>query len=273
MSDVTKPLPTTGLNKPNSVAAIIAREDGASIAYHRLAGQAPQIVFLTGFKSDMMGSKALGLETYCRNRGQAFLRFDYFGHGESSGSFDDGTIGRWADDAVFAIDHLTKGPLVLVGSSMGGWLMLLAALKRPERVAGLIGLAAAPDFTEDLIDQALTPEQQTILIRDGAVDIPNCYEPEMPYRINQKLINEGRQHLLLRDTVPLDCPVRLIHGLKDEDVPFETSLRLANKLRTQNVEVTFVKDGNHRLSEPHDIERLCQTTERLLVEIEASTAL
>lgn len=271
MSEVTKPLPMTKQNTTdtrsdtgaNSGAAIIAREDGASIAYHRLAGRTPQIVFLTGFKSDMMGSKALGLDALCRKRGQSFLRFDYFGHGESSGDFDDGTIGRWADDAVFAIDHLTEGPLILVGSSMGGWLMLLAALKRPDRIAGLVGLAPAPDFTQDLIEQALTPEQQKKLNRDGAVDIPNCYDDEEPYRINQKLIDEGRQHLLLHNTIPIDCPVRLIHGLKDEDVPFETSLRLADKLRSQNVTVTFVKDGNHRLSEPDDIERLCQTTEAL----------
>lgn len=252
----------------NPQAAIIAREDGASIAYHRLAGNTPQIVFLTGFKSDMMGEKALCLESLCRNRGQAFLRFDYFGHGESSGEFDDGTISRWADDAVFAIDHLTEGPLILVGSSMGGWLMLLAALERPERIAGLIGIAAAPDFTEDLIEDELTAEQKAELKRNGVVEIPNCYDPESPYRISQNFIDDGRRNLLLRDTVAIDCPVRLIHGQQDEDVPYETSTRLAEKLRSEDVEVTLVKNGNHRLSEPHDLLRLQTITEKLLTEIE-----
>ena len=253
-----------------SGAAIITREDGASIAYHALAGKAPTVVFLTGFKSDMMGEKALSLESLCRRRGHGFLRFDYFGHGESSGDFDNGTIGRWADDAIFAIDHLTEGPLVLVGSSMGGWLMLLTALKRPDRIAGLIGIAAAPDFTEILIENELTNEQKADLKQNGVVEIPNCYDPDSPYRISQAFIDEGRNNLLLRDTIAIDCPVRLIHGMKDEDVPIDTSLRLADKLRTSNVEVTLVKDGSHRLSEPHDIERLSHTTERLLLEIEVN---
>ena len=216
----------------------------------------------------MMGEKAISLESMCRNRSQGFLRFDYFGHGESSGNFDDGTIGRWADDAVFAIDHLTEGPLILVGTSIGGWLMLLTALKRPERIAGLIGIAAAPDFTEDLIEKELTAEQKAALKRNGIVKIPNCYDPDSPYRISQTFIDEGHHHLLLRDMIAINCPVRLIHGMKDEDVPYETSLKLAEKLRTQNVEVTLVKDGNHRLSEPPDIERLRHTTEALLSEIE-----
>jgi pimeloyl-ACP methyl ester carboxylesterase len=258
----------SGQKSAPSGPAIITRDDGASIAYHRLAGQSPTVVFLTGFKSDMMGKKALCLESLCRKLGYGFIRFDYFGHGESSGDFDDGTIGRWADDAVFIIDQLTEGPLVLVGSSMGGWLMLLTALQRPERIAGLIGIAAAPDFTEDLIEAELTAEQKADLKRDGVVEIPNCYDPDSPYRISQAFIDEGRAHLLLRDTIAIDCPVRLIHGLKDKDVPFDTSLRLADKLRTPNVEVTLVKDGNHRLSEPHDIERLCHTTKNLLLEIE-----
>ncbi len=264
MPEVTKPLP----KPPSPNAAIIARQDGASIAYHKLEGKAPTVVFLTGFKSDMTGTKAIGMETFCQNRGQAFLRFDYFGHGQSSGDFNDGTIGRWADDAVFAIDHLTKEPLVLVGSSMGGWLMLLAALQRPERVIGLVGVAAAPDFTEDLIKDALTTEQEQILHRDGVVEIPNCYDPDDPYTISQTFIDEGRQHLLLGDTIAIDCPVRLIHGTKDEDVPYETSLRLAEKLRSTDVEVLFVKDGDHRLSEPHDISRLQKVTERLLDQLQ-----
>ncbi|MEX2449867.1 MAG: alpha/beta hydrolase [Rhodospirillales bacterium] len=243
---------------------IIAREDGASIAYHRSAGRAPGVVFLTGFKSDMTGEKAMGLEDFCRRRGQAFLRFDYFGHGDSSGRFDDGTIGRWADDAVFAIDRLTEGPLVLVGSSMGGWLMLLAALQRPDRIAGLVGIAAAPDFTQDLIEDALTPEQKAILESTGTVTVPNAYDPADPFIVRQDFIDEGRNHLLLDTAIAIDCPVRLLHGINDEDVPYATSLRLAENLRTDDVEITLIKNGDHRLSTPTDITRLTETLETLL---------
>ncbi len=242
----------------------IRRDDGDTIAYHTLAGDSPGVVFLTGFKSDMTGGKALAMEDFCRQRGQAFLRFDYQGHGQSSGRFRDGTIGRWADDAVFALDNLSDGPQVLVGSSMGGWIMLLAALARPERIAGLVGIAAAPDFTEDLIPPILTEDQQSALERDGFCEIPNCYDDQEPYRIEKRFLDEGRNNLLLRDEIPLDIPVRLIHGQRDEDVPWETSLRITERLRGDDVEVQLVKSGGHRLSEPEDLDRLWRTVDRLL---------
>ncbi len=247
--------------------SFLTRDDGSTIAYHALAGAGPGVVFLTGFKSDMTGGKALALEAHCRDRGQAFLRFDYQGHGQSSGRFEDGTIGRWADDAVFVLDSLTDGPQVLVGSSMGGWIMLLAALARPHRVAGLIGLAAAPDFTEDLIPARLTAEQRQALARDGYCEIPNCYDDEAPYRIEQRFLDEGRNNLLLRSQMALDIPVRLIHGQVDEDVPWETSLRIMERLRSGDVEVQIVKSAGHRLSEPQDLDRLCRTLDRLLGEL------
>jgi pimeloyl-ACP methyl ester carboxylesterase len=271
MPEITKSLPKTPRRPASSGAAIIAREDGASIAYHRLAGRAPGVVFLTGFKSDMTGEKAMGLEDFCRRRGRAFLRFDYFGHGDSSGRFDDGTIGRWADDAVFAIDRLTEGPLVLVGSSMGGWLMLLTALARPERIAGLVGIATAPDFTQDLIEDALTPEQKAVLERAGTVTVPNAYDPADPFVIRRDFIDEGRNHLLLDTTIAIDCPVRLLHGIDDKDVPYTTSLRLAENLRTDDVEITLIKNGDHRLSAPADITRLTETLERLLNRLDTSS--
>ncbi len=246
---------------------ILTRDDGATIAYYRNPGKSPGVVFLTGFKSDMTGGKALALEELCQSRGQAYLRFDYFGHGQSSGAFEDGTIGRWTEDTVSAIDKLCEGPQVLVGSSMGGWIMLLAALTRPDRVAGLVGTAAAPDFTEELIP-ALTPEQRQQLETEGFAEIPNCYDDE-PYKITKALLEDGRKHLLLKDEIPLDCPVRLIHGTNDEDVPWETSLMTADKLRSTDIETLFVKNGDHRLSEPHDLERLCKTVERLLDQLEA----
>lgn len=247
---------------------ILTRDDGSAIAYYRNPGKSPGVVFLTGFKSDMTGGKALALEALCRARGQAYLRFDYFGHGQSSGAFEDGTIGRWADDTVCALDKLCDGPQVLVGSSMGGWIMLLAALARPDRVAGLVGTAAAPDFTEDLIPDTLTPEQVQQLEAEGFAEIPNCYDDEEPYKITRALLEDGRNHLLLRDEIPLDCPVRLIHGTNDEDVPWKTSMKTADKLRSTDVEILYVKNGNHRLSEPHDLDRLCRTVERLLDQLQ-----
>ncbi|MBT3306793.1 MAG: alpha/beta hydrolase [Alphaproteobacteria bacterium] len=242
---------------------ILTRDDGGTIAYYRISGKSPGVVFMTGFKSDMTGSKALVLEEACRQRGQAFLRFDYTGHGQSSGAFEDGTIGQWAEDAIHALDTLSDGPQVLVGSSMGGWIMLLTALARLDRVVGLVGTAAAPDFTEDLMLRELTPDQIQQIETQGFTEIPNCYDEE-PYKITKALLDDGRNHLLLNAEIPLDCPVRLIHGDKDEDVPWQTSLRIADALRTSDVETLLVKNGDHRLSEPHDLNRLCRTVERLL---------
>jgi len=258
--------PLEGIPKP----AIISSDDGATIAYHLTSGKHPGVIFLTGFKSDMTGGKAMAVETFCHKRGQAILRFDYTGHGQSSGEFEDGTIGQWAADAVYALDHLTEGPQVLVGSSMGGWIMLLTALARPERIAGLIGLAAAPDFTEDQMWDVFTPEQKATMERDGYLDLPNCYDDQEPYRISGKLIEEGRDNLLLGSEIPIDVPVRLIQGLKDEDVPWITCERLSDKLRSDDVEVTLVKAGDHRLSEPNDIDRLTRTLGGLLDQLEAT---
>ncbi len=247
----------------------IRRSDGATIAYHYTPGKSPGIVFLTGFKSDMTGDKALALEAFARAGGQSFLRFDYTGHGASSGRFEDGTIGQWADDAVFVLDRLTAGPQVLVGSSMGGWLMLLAALKRPGRVVGLVGTAAAPDFTEDLLMGAFDAEQKAALMRNGFVPVPNCYGTE-PYVITRRLIEEGRRHLLLHAAIPITIPLRLIHGTDDRDVPWQTSIRLAEKLASQDIEITLVKNGDHRLSAPKDLERLCAVVGRLLDQLNAA---
>jgi pimeloyl-ACP methyl ester carboxylesterase len=241
----------------------LTRPDGSAIAYHKTPGSAPGIVFLGGFMSDMTGSKALSLEDFAARRGQAFLRFDYQGHGASSGHFEEGTIGRWAEDAVAALDALTEGPQVLVGSSMGGWIMLLAALARPQRVAGLLGIAAAPDFTEDLMWDAYPPDVRETLEREGVYHEPSDYGEE-PYTITKALIDDGRKHLLLRKPLPITCPVRLIHGMADPDVPWELAIRLADRLESDDVEVTLVKGGGHRLSEPEDLERLGTTLARLL---------
>ncbi len=239
------------------------RPDGSAIAYHKTPGSAPGIVFLGGFMSDMTGSKALFLEDFARRRDQAFLRFDYQGHGASSGRFEEGTIGHWSADAVAALDELTAGPQVLVGSSMGGWIMLLAALARPQRIAGLLGVAAAPDFTEDLMWDAYPQEVRETLQREGVYREPSDYGEE-PYAITKALIDDGRKHLLLREPLPITCPVRLIHGMADPDVPWQTSVRLAEQLGSADIEVTLVKAGGHRLSEPEDLDRLGAILDRLL---------
>ena len=211
---------------------ILTRPDGATIAYHRTradesrmaaAGRAlPGVIFLGGFMSDMTGGKAIALEQHARARGQAFVRFDYLGHGASSGRFEDGTIGRWADDAVAVIDNLTDGPQILVGSSMGGWTMLLAALARPKRIAGLVGIAAAPDFTETLMWREFDDEIRATLERDGVYYEPSDYG-DAPYPITMTLIEEGRRHLLMDRPIPIRCPVRLIHGTADPVLPFDGS--------------------------------------------------
>jgi pimeloyl-ACP methyl ester carboxylesterase len=203
----------------------------------------------------MGGTKALTLDSWCRDRGQAFLRFDYTGHGQSSGTLIDGTIGQWAADAIFAIEQVTKGPLVLVGSSMGGWIMMLVARALPARVAGMVGIAAAPDFTEDLIWQNLDEAGRERLAREGVMYEPSEYDDE-PTPITLALIEDGRNQLVLREAFPFDGPVRLIHGMRDPDVPWQTAQRIADKVTSADVELILVKQGEHRLSEPHDLARL-----------------
>ena len=233
----------------------LPRPDGNTIAYAKTAGRGPTVVFLGGFRSDMTGTKAVALEAWAGARGQAFVRFDYLGHGQSSGRFEDGTIGRWLDDSLAVLDQLTDGPLVLVGSSMGGWLSLLAARARPDRLAGLVLIAAAPDFTERLLLGGLSPADRATLEREGRLERPSQYSPE-PSVFTWKLIEEGRQHLLLDRPLALPCPVRLLHGQSDPDVPWEYSLQISGHLDAPDVVTTFIKGGDHRLSTPADIARL-----------------
>ncbi|MEI6984749.1 MAG: alpha/beta hydrolase [Rhodospirillaceae bacterium] len=235
----------------------------ATIAFHQLAGIGPGVVFCGGFRSDMTGGKALALESWARAGKRAFIRFDYQGHGASSGRFEDGTIGKWTGDAVAVLDRLTTGQQILVGSSMGAWIMLLVALARPERVAGLVAIAAAPDFTEDLVWGTLSAEQRLTLLDTGALQIPSEYTSGSA-TITNDLINEARRHLLLRDPIDLHCPVRLLHGMNDPDVPWQTSTRLANCLKSADVRLTLIKDGDHRLSRDQDIALLLRTVDEMV---------
>ncbi len=238
--------------------------DGVDLAWAALPGTGPTLVFLPGFNSDMTGSKATTLLAFCKRRNQGFLRLDYAGHGASSGVFSDGTIGSWTQDALAVIDAVTEGELILVGSSMGGWIALLAALARRDRVRALLGIAAAPDFTQRLMWDAMTPTEQAVLRRDGRMTVPSRYGD--PYVVTHRLIEEGRDHLLLDAPIPLDIPIRLLHGQRDAEVPWETALTLAARLDSADVRVTLVKDGDHRLSRPSDLALLCATLATLLGE-------
>ena len=210
---------------------------------------------LHGFRSDMTGEKASHAAAWCAANGIGCTRLDCSGHGESEGAFTDGSIGSWAADAQLVLDQVAVGPQVLVGNSMGGWLMLLLALRRPERVAGLVGIAAAPDFTEDLLWAHATEEQRASLIRDGHVEVPSAYSDE-PNIFTRGLIEDGRSHLVLRQPIPFAGPVRLLHGQRDPDVPWQTALTLAERLTSDDVRVSLVKDGDHRLSRPADLDLL-----------------
>jgi pimeloyl-ACP methyl ester carboxylesterase len=243
--------------------SFLTKPDGARIAYHMTLGKAPGIVFLGGFASDMTGTKAMGLEAYAKQRGQAFLRFDYQGHGQSSGAFAEGTIGVWHSDALAAIDTLTEGPQILVGSSMGGWMMLLTAAKRPDLIAGLVGIASAPDFTEDLMWPNFNEEIRETLLSDGLYQRPSEYSGE-PYTITMKLIKDGRDHLLLRDPLSIDAPVRLLHGMADNDVPYQVSLKIAEHVTCPDLQVRLIKDGDHRLSTERDLAILTGTIDAML---------
>jgi pimeloyl-ACP methyl ester carboxylesterase len=245
-----------------SEPSFLSGAPGYRLAYRRLPGKAPGVLFCGGYTSDMTGTKALALEAFCRERGRAFTRFDYAGHGASSGDFADGTIGGWAEDALATLDRATEGPILVVGSSMGGWIMLLVALARPERMAGLVGIAAAPDFTEDLLLPQATPEQRRALAEQGYWMQTSAYGGE-PYPVTARLIEEAREHLLLRGRIPIRCPVHLLHGQRDADVPWPTALRIAERLESDAVTIELIKSGDHRLSTAPDLARIEAAVQRL----------
>lgn len=236
--------------------------DGRRIAHARTAGAGPGVVFLGGFRSDMTGTKATHLEAWARERGRAFLRFDYTGHGVSSGRFEDGAIGDWARDAGDVIERLTEGPQVLVGSSMGGWIALLVAARMPERVAGLVGIAAAPDFTEDAMWADFGAEERRALEVDGVVRRPSDYADE-PDLITRRLIEDGRRHLVLRAPLHLPFPVRLLHGTADADVDVSVALRLLGHATSPDMRLTLVKDADHRFSAPAELDLIAATIDAL----------
>ncbi len=252
----------------------LLRPDGERIAYRcdqNATGGADKdrvgIVWLGGFKSDMTGTKATMLADWAQTKGHPYTRFDYFAHGRSSGRFIDGTITRWLDDTLDILDRVAPGPQILIGSSMGAWVALLAALARPTAIQGLVLIAPAPDFTQALMWDGFDADIRATLQRDGVYLQPSGYGDE-PYEISYRLIEDGRRHLLLNSNIALDLRVRILQGMADPDVPWTHAMRLVECLAGADVTITLAKQGDHRLSEPADLHRLTDTLDRLLGELE-----
>jgi pimeloyl-ACP methyl ester carboxylesterase len=243
----------------------LEREDGETIAYLARAGKPPGLIWLGGFKSDMTGTKASALSEWAARQGRALTCFDYFGHGASSGDFREGTISRWKADALAVLDKLTTGPQVLIGSSMGGWISLLAALARPERVAGMLLLAPAADFTEDLMWSRLPDEAKRAIMEKGEWLWPAEHDEE-PYPITRKLIEDGRKNLILNAPIALPFPVRILQGMQDRDVPWMHAVKTVERIES-DVTLTLIKNGDHRLSTPPDLARMIAALEQLLANI------
>jgi pimeloyl-ACP methyl ester carboxylesterase len=235
---------------------------GRRIAYHRFSGREPGVVFLGGLRSDMTGTKAVHLEEWARRSGRAFLRFDYSGHGASSGDFTEGCIGDWAEDAEAAITTLTEGPVVLVGSSLGGWISLLMAKRLPGKLAGLVTIAAAPDFTEDGMWSDWSEEQRETLMEEGRLALPSDYGEDMI--VTRRLIEDGRKQLVLRDPLEVAVPVRMLQGTADADVPMAVAMRLLEHLEGPDIRLELVKGADHRFSDPACLDTITRALEEVL---------
>lgn len=247
----------------SEVSGFLERLGGQRLAWRRVAGVGPTVVWFGGFRSEMNGTKAQAIADWSAAGGRAFLRFDYFGHGESSGDFADGTISRWRDDALAVLDELTAGDLVLVGSSMGGWIACLAAIARPERVRAMVLIAPAADLTERLMSREIPADGRAALDADGVWLRPSQYGD--PYPISRALLEDGARWSILDGApVPIKVPVRILQGGLDPDVPWRHALELAESLAGPDVVFSLVRDGDHRLSRPQDIERLLSAIEECL---------
>jgi len=244
------------------MAEMLQTPQGRRIAYHQSPGKGPGVVFLGGLRSDMEGTKALHLEAWAKAQGRAFLRFDYSGHGQSSGTFEEGAIGDWAEDARAALEALTTGPQVLVGSSMGGWQALLLARAVPERIAGLVTIAAAPDFTEDGMWGSFDATQRQAIEQEGQIALPSDYGA--PMIVTRRLIEDGRDHLVLRDALPLPMPVRMLQGTADVDVDMSVALRLLDHATGPDLRLTLVDGADHRFSDDACLALITASVEEVL---------
>ncbi|WP_236643622.1 alpha/beta fold hydrolase [Flavisphingopyxis soli] len=246
--------------------SFLDRPGGARLAFRHLDGTAPTLVFLPGYMSDMDGGKAGAVFAWAQREGRACLLLDYAGCGSSGGQFADQTLDDWRDDVAFLIEQLVDGPVILVGSSMGGWLMLLVAFRLGARVVGLVGIAAAPDFT----DWGFSDADKATIRTAGRLEESTPYSDD-PYVTTRGFFDSGEANRVLGDTIAIDCPVRLLHGQRDADVPWDVSLQLADRLRSDDVQVVLVKDGDHRLSRERDVALLLATLARLVAPIEGPT--
>lgn len=240
--------------------ALLERPDGETLAFRRVEGEGPTVLWIGGFRSDMEGTKALALDQAARERGWACVRYDHFAHGASSGEWRAATVGRWREDAVAMIDAI-DGPVLPVGSSMGGWVALLAALARPERLAGLVLIAPAPDFTERLMWPSLPDHVRQAILRDGEALMPD--EGLGPYALTRSMFEEARNWLLLDGPIRLGAPVHILQGKRDEPVPWRHALTLAERIEGPDVRLDLIEAGDHRLSTPADLARLIAAVERL----------
>jgi pimeloyl-ACP methyl ester carboxylesterase len=254
-----------GAGAMSETSGTLERPGGERLAWRRVTGKGPTVVWLGGFRSDMMGTKAEVLAHWADETGHDYLRFDYFGHGQSSGDFLQGSVTRWREDVLAVIDELTQGPLILVGSSMGGWLALLAAVARTQRVQALVLVAPAPDFTQALIEPALSPPARAALEADGVWMEPSEHDPA-GYPITRLLIEDGARWSVLPGPLGFKGPVRILQGGKDDAVPWRHAQELVGALESQDVQFTLIKDGDHRLSRPRDLLRLVTAVEELTAE-------
>ncbi|MFN3282505.1 MAG: alpha/beta hydrolase [Tabrizicola sp.] len=245
------------------MTTFLTTPQGRHIAYHHTPGRGPGVVFLGGFRSDMTGTKALHLQAWAEATGRSFLRFDYSGHGASHGAFVDGAISDWREDATAVIEVLTEGAQILVGSSMGGWIALLLARDMPDRVAGFVGIAAAPDFTERMWEAEFTLAERTALLEEGLFLRPSDYSDD-PYPITLRLIEDGRQNLVMNGPLPLHMPVRLLQGSADTDVPPAVAIQLFHQITSPDLRLTLVKDADHRFSSPACLAMITEAVEDVI---------
>lgn len=242
-----------------------------TIAYRRIPGKSPGVVFLTGYRSSMEGAKALALEAYCRAAGRAYVRFDYQGHGETGGDFESCTLSTWIGDALAIVDGASEGPQILVGSSMGGWIMVRVALARADRVAGLVGIATAVDFTETLMWDAFDTEWRMKILSGTPWRGPSA-EGDSETVVTRALIEDGRRHLVLKERIAIAQPVRLLHGTADNAVPWKLSQRLLEQLDCDDATLTLVKGGGHRMSKPHELGYIVRAVDDLVRQAESSAS-
>ncbi|KAF6727345.1 Mycophenolic acid acyl-glucuronide esterase, mitochondrial [Oryzias melastigma] len=251
------------VRRHKSTVQFASRPNLPKLAYRKLKGKSPGVVFLPGYASNMNGQKAEALEEFCKSLGHSYLRFDYTGHGASEGVLAEGTIGTWKKDVLYVLDELVEGPQILVGSSIGGWLMLLAAIARPEKTAALVGVATAADHLVTSFN-SLPLETRKEFEAKGEWTVPTKHTEEGVYKFSMDFLQEAENHCVLQSPIPITCPVRLIHGLKDEDVPWHVSMQVAERVLSHDVDVILRRYGQHRMSEKDDIKLMVYTIDDLI---------